>query len=224
MASMTAQELKLDYFQIYDLVDKAAEAAVQLKGQFDQRPQKFQVNALDCFANPTSKNGQPLFDKSAHLAWYRGLQPSEPTRMVTLENQFGKLDIHIGRGAGLLVPTQKVEPGSAFPETLDHYKVYQVIDGRKSADVVLKLRDQFGPSEGHLTVPLFFAVPVEKRVGTTAFRIRNARTHLLIYGMTPRTVEKKVTLRNQFAKGVSALAIRSLMLAAPSIKLAWKAG
>jgi hypothetical protein len=40
-------------------------------------------------------------------------------RAVILENQFGKFEIRTGRGEGLLVPTQKKEPGSVFPTTLD---------------------------------------------------------------------------------------------------------
>lgn len=221
MATMTANELKLDYFQIYDVADRPAEASVLLQGQFDKRPVKMQLTTLDYVANPVSKNGQPLHDKNAHLAWYRGVQPAEPTRRVVLENQFGRFDIRTGRGYGLLVPTQKVELGSAFPEALDHYKVYRLVDVERVPDVTLKLRDQFGASEARLRVPLFLAVPVKKRHGTSEHAIRNERAHLLVFGIGPREVQKKVKLRNQFARGVSAVAVRSVMLAVPSIKHDW---
>ena len=224
MATMTAKELRLDYFQIYDLADRPAEGSVLLQGQFDERALKMQVTTLDYFANPVSKNGEPLYDKNAHLAWYRGVQPPEPVRTVVLENQFGKFEIRTGRGYGLLVPTHKVEPGSVFPEMLDHYKVYRLVDVEQVPDTNLKLRDQFGASEARLRLPLFFAVPVKKRHGTTAWGIRNERTHLLIFGITPREIEKKVTLRNQFARGAGAAAVRSVMLAVPSIKHSWKLG
>ena len=125
---MTAKELKLDYFKFYDVANREVDGDVLLRGQFDQRPQKMRLRLLDYFANPVSKNNEPLYDKNAHLAWYRGVQPSEPPRRVVLENQFGKFDIRTGTGYGLLVPTQKVEPGSVFPNELDHYKVYRLLD------------------------------------------------------------------------------------------------
>ena len=74
---MTAKELRLDYFQIYDVANRPAEGSVLLQGQFDQTPLKMQLALLDFFANPVSKNGEPIYDKNAHLAWYRGAQPPE---------------------------------------------------------------------------------------------------------------------------------------------------
>lgn len=136
---MTAKELKLDYFKIYDMEDRKVQSKVLLKGQFDRRPQPMQLALLDCFANPVSINGEPLYDKNAHLAWYRGLRSREPIRRVVLQNQFGKIQIWVGTGSGLLVPTQKVERGSKFPEALDHYKVYRVVDGGKSLNLGLKI-------------------------------------------------------------------------------------
>jgi hypothetical protein len=109
-----------------------------------------------------------------------------------------------------------------FPKTLDHYKVYQVVDVGNVPDVTLKLWDQFGTSEVRLGRPLFFAVPVRKRHQTKEYPIQNERAHLLILAITPRNLEKKVTLRNQFARGTSVAVVRSVMLAAPSIKHEWK--
>jgi hypothetical protein len=219
---MTAKELRLDYFKLYDVENRGAEGDVLLRGQFDRRPQKMRLRLLDFFANPVSKNGETLYDKNAHLAWYRGVQPSEPLRHVVLENQFGKFDIRTGKGYGLLVPTQKVEPGSEFPERLDHFKVYRLVDAEHAPGKVLKLRDQFGSDEVKLGLPLFCAVPVMKRHGEKVYPIHNERAHLLIFSITTRSVEKRVSLRNQFARGVAVRAVRSLMLAAPSLKLEWK--
>ena len=141
---MTAKELKLDYFQIYDLENRPAAGNILLQGQFDDKRLKMQVALVDFFGNPVSKNGEPLYDKNAHLAWYRGVQPAEPIRRVILENQFGKFDIRTGTGYGMLVPTQKVEPGSVFPQALDHYKVYRLVDVEQVPHVTIKLKDQFG--------------------------------------------------------------------------------
>jgi hypothetical protein len=219
---MTAQELKLDYFKFYDVENRAADGDVLLQGQFDRGPQKMQVRLLDFFANPVSKNGEPLFDKNAHLAWYRGVQPPEPPRRVVLENQFGKFDIRTGTGYGLLVPTHKMEQGSVFPEELDHYKVYRLLDVEQVPEKVLKLKDQFGGEEVKLRLPLYFAVPVKKRHGDKTYPIHNERAHLLIYSITTRETPKTIKIRNQFARGISVKVIRSLMLAAPSIKHEWK--
>jgi len=219
---MTAQELKLDYFQIYDLENRPAAGNILLQGQFDDKRIRMQVALVDFFGNAVSKNGEPLYDKNAHLAWYRGVQPAEPIRRVILENQFGKFDIRTGTGYGLLVPTQKVEPGSAFPKTLDHYKVYRLVDVEPVPQKIIKLRDQFGPSETSLRLPLYFAVPVAKRHDTKDYPIINKAAHLLIFSINVRNVEKKITLRNQFSRGTAVNVVRSVMLAVPSLKREWK--
>jgi hypothetical protein len=220
---MTAKELKLDYFKVYDVENREAEGDVLLRGQFDKRPQKMRLRLLDFFANPVSKNGEPMYDKNAHLAWYRGVQPPEPLRRVVLENQFGKFDIRTGTGYGLLVPTQKVEQGSAFPKELDHYKVYRLADVERVPEKVLKLKDQFGSDEVKLRLPLYFAVPVMKRHGDKTYAIQNERAHFLIFSITTRDLQKEIRLRNQFGRGTSVRVVRSVMLAAPSLKREWKA-
>jgi hypothetical protein len=219
---MTAQELRLDYFKFYDVENRDAQGDLLLRGQFDRRPMKMRLRLLDFFGNPVSKNGEPLYDKHAHLAWYRGIQPPEPMRRVLLENQFGKFDIRTGTGYGLLVPTQKLVRGSVFPEQLDHYKVYRLVDVEQVPNAVLKLRDQFGAEEVKLRWPLFFAVPVMKRHGTKTYPIRNDRAHLLIFLITARDLKKSIKLRNQFGSGVPVRVVRSLMLAVPSLKREWK--
>ena len=219
---MTATELKLDYFKVYDVENRAAKGSVALKGQFDRLAQKMQLAFLDFFANPVSKNGEPLYDKDAHLAWYRATQPPEPLRRVILENQFGKLEIVIGTGYGLLVPTEKVERGSALSKMLDHYKVYRVAYVGQVPTAHLQLKDQFGADEVTLGPPRFFAVPVNKKHGTKEYPINNKEAHLLIFSITPKDKKKELKLRNQFANGLAVSVVRSLMLAAPSLKREWK--
>ena len=219
---MEATDLKLDYFKVYDVEDRPAQGDILLRGQFDPRPQKMRLALLDFFANPVSKNGERVYDKNAHLAWYRGIQAREPMRAVVVENQFGKFEIRTGTGYGLLVPSQKVEAGSVFPKALDHYKVYRLVDVERVPNVKLKLRDQFGTDEVALRLPLYFAVPVVKKHGDRKYPVQNERAHLLIFGITPRDVQKKIAVRNQFSRGASALVVRSLMLAVPSLKRGWK--
>ena len=220
---MTATELRLDYFLFYDLQNKPAAGNIVLQGQFDRTRMRMQLALLDFFANPVSKNGEPLFDKHAHLAWYRGVQPPEPLRQVVLENQFGRFEIRTGTGYGILVPTQKIEPGSEFPQRLDHYKVYRLADVEQAPAKTVKLKDQFGTSEARVRLPLFFAVPVRKRHGDQDFPIQNKDAHLLIFSITTREVEKAIRLKNQFAPNrIAAKTVRSLMLGVPSLKREWK--
>jgi hypothetical protein len=218
---MTAQDLKLDYFLIYDLENKATTASVQLQGQFDRQRITMRVALLDFFGNAVSKNREPIYDKRAHLAWYRGVHPAEPMRRVVAENQFGKFDLRTGTPDGLLVPTHKIESGSAFPEGLDHFKVYRLVDPKPVPDTSLKLVDQFGRWSAKLRQSLFFAVPVTKRVGTTTYPIKNERAHLMIFGVTANPGDKTIKIRNQFT-GAQVQALRSLMLAVPTVKRDWK--
>jgi hypothetical protein len=211
--------LKLDYFKFYDVVNREVDGDVLLRGQFDQRPQKMRLRLLDYFANPVSKNNEPLYDKNAHLAWYRGVQPSEPPRRVVLENQFGKFDIRTGTGYGLLVGRRN---RAAYFRKNSINKVYRLLDVEQVPEKVLKLRDQFGSDEVKLRLPLYFAVPVTKRVGDKTYPVHNERAHLLIFSITTREVQKTIKLRNQFARGTSAQVVRSLKLGAPSVKLEWK--
>lgn len=219
---MTAHELKLDYFKFYDVENKDAAGDILLKGQFDQRAQKMQVRLLDFFGNPVSKNGERILDKNAHLAWYRGIQAAEPPRRVVLENQFGKFDIRTGTVYGLLTPTQKVEQGSVFPKELSHFKVFRLLDAEEAPGKVVKLRDQFGPDQATVRLPLYFAVPVAKRHGEKTFPVFNERAHLLIFSITTKAIEKAIRIRNQFHANAAVRIVRSLMLGVPSVKLEWK--
>jgi hypothetical protein len=219
---MTAQDLALDYFQIYDVVNKAAAGAVLLRGPFDVRRQKMGLALLDYFATPASKSGEPCVDSHAHLTWYRSIQGPEPIRAVTLENAFGVLKIRTATGSGLLVPTQQIAPASPFPDWLDHYKVYRLADVLRIPESTLQLQDQFGSSDAQVQVPLYFAAPVEKRHGTKAFLIQNTRAHLLIVGLSVRDLEAKVAVRNQFDKRTSLEIGRRVMLAVPSVLRDWK--
>lgn len=218
---MTAKELRLDYFKFYDVENREAAGDIQIKGQFDRRPVKMRIRMVDYFGNAVSKNGEPLYSKHAHLAWHRGLQPAEPPRLVVVENQFGKFEIRTGTGYGILVPTQKVEAGSEFPKELDHYKVYRLLDAEDHPAVVLKLKDQFRTEEVKLRLPQYFAVPVAKRHGEKSYPIMNEKAHLLIFSITSREIQKEIRIKNQI-KSTGLKVVRSLMLAAPSVKHEWK--
>ena len=218
---MTAKDLKLDYFKFYDVETRDLQADVTLRGQFDTRPQRMGLRLLHFFANPVSKNREPLYNKNAHLTWYHGVQPAEPLRRAVIENQLGKFEIRTGTGWGLLVPTQKIEEGSAFPEELDHFKIYRLAAVIEPPGVTLKLRDQFGNDEVKLLYPQFFAVPVMKRYGEKMYNIHNEHAHLFIVSITNKHIDKTIRIRNQFTRA-SLHVLGSLTIGIPSVKHEWK--
>ncbi|MCJ7586990.1 MAG: hypothetical protein MUQ00_03710 [Candidatus Aminicenantes bacterium] len=216
----TARELHLDYFQIYDVVNQELSGRIKICGQFDKEDRVCRLLCLDWFANPVGKNREPLCDRRAHLAGYR-IYPSspEPTRQVAVVNQFGEQRIVIGNVVALLAPSEKIERGSAFPENLSHFVVYQVLEG-KPVEKRVDLKDQFGSSRAMVMNPYGFAVPVKKTYGAAVFPALNEKVHMVLYRITPRTVEKDCAVKDQFEKRKIKV-IRSILLAAPTIKRRW---
>ena len=218
---MNAQDLRLDYFKFYDVGNQDAGYVVGLQGQFDKAPEKVRLNYLNLFANPASKNGEPIYDKNAHFNWYDLYDPvPDPTRKVAYENQFGRQTLITGRSYALLAPAQKREKGSVFPEKLDHYKVYRVLQG-EPVNKAVKLEDQFGGTEAKIYYPAFFAVPVKKWSEGKTFGINNERAHMVLYKIYPDSVEKPIVVRDQFMPR-QLFVVRGILLGAPSVKLDWK--
>ena len=218
---MTAQDLKLDDFQFYDVASQILDQTILVQGQFDEALEPIRLTQLNLFANPVSKSGEELHNRDAHLIWYDVFDPiPEPTRVVVVANQFGEQKTLIGRTISFLSPTQKYEPGSKFPKELDHFKVYGVLQGEQIGKQVT-LKDQFGGNEVVVYCPVAFAVPVLKRHLQGSFDVHNREAHLVIYGITPRTLQKSVLARDQFGRHHLHV-YRSVLLAAPSKKLNWK--
>lgn len=217
---MNAQELKLDHFKIYDVMDNRVDYQVTLQGQFDEEPEEAELLVLSHFANPVSKNQEPLYNHNAHLTWYRLYQPMpEPTRTVVVENQFGQHTLLIGRPFALLAPAQKRERGSQFPVELDHFKLYRVLGG-EPLDEQVTLQDQFGSQEARVIFPLAFGVPVRKAYLGHISPIHNEKVHLLIYRITSQPVREGRPVRDQFGRRYLCF-FRSVGLAVPSLKQEW---
>ena len=219
---MNAQDLRLDYFQIYDVASQWAREKVLLKDQFDEEPEKGLLAFLDWFANPVSKNAEDLYDKGAHFtAYYLYQSVPDPTRLVYFENQFGQQKVIIGSPVRLLVPAAKrTREGTLYSRELSHYKVYQVLQGEPPKKEVT-LRDQFGGSEAVVLSPYGFAAPAEKEHEGRKFPITNEEAHLVLYKLGPRRMSKGITVADQFGKYYVGIYMVYL-LAVPSIKLEWK--
>jgi hypothetical protein len=216
----TAKVLKLDYFKFYDVANQRVGDRITLQGQFDKEPEVVQVLVLDLFGHVVTKNRESVFEPAARLAWYSLFDPvPEPTRRVVIENQFGAQNLVIGRAGALLVPSRTYGPRSTFPERLDHFKVYRVLDG-KPVDKVVSLKDPFGAKDVAVSTPFAFGVPVTKHHGSITTSIQNKDAHLVIYRITPHSTGWSLRARDQF--GLREIqASRAVLLAVPSLKRKW---
>lgn len=236
---MNAREIGLDYFQIYNLeypVDlprrlPSAARTCWLKDQFDQEPVQSRVDLLNRFADRVSKNGEPLFDKNAHLTCYRLIRPPRESlirRSVWVANQFlegREQELQIREPLGLMVPARKRMPrGEWSRETkLDHYKIYRVTRGRP-INATVTLEDQFGRRKTWVHYPVAFAAPVWKK-REREFPILNDHAHLTIYTVdASEDVPVTIYILDQFFPS-RPLRLRldvSYLLAVPSKKLGWE--
>ena len=219
-------EFKLDHFKFYEVQPHSGKGITldNLRGQFDRRDRPFVLGLLRQFANPVSKNGEGIKNRNNHLTAYEiSTTAGEPPRAVVLENQFGRQKLRLGLIHFLLVPALKIEPGIGMPDNLDHFKCYQVIEGR-SLDVAVTLDDQFD-SERKVQVwePTIFCVPTLKTYGGQTYEIKNPQEHLTIYRITSKEYSLARKVQDQFQQEPIQLAItRSVGLGVPSLKTEWQ--
>ncbi|UCE07164.1 MAG: hypothetical protein JSW07_03775 [bacterium] len=215
-----------DHFKVYiaKSLEGGKEFEVTLKDQFDKEPRRVMVSAIKFFANPVSKNGGKIYDRNAHLTWYRIEDPSPKRWEVKFSNQFGKQQWKLGVPVYLLVPTEKIEPGSARPKKLDHFKGYEVLSG-EPLNIKVTLEDQFDKQLKQKEVaivakPMFFCNPVHKNNEV----VNKSENHLACYLITQSDTNfspRDVTIRNQF--GTHNLTVeKSYMLCVPTKKLSFK--
>jgi len=219
---------ELDHFKVYEVDPVDVNLAVHLNGQFDDQAKEARLIAITHFANPTGKTHPGgeiggIKDRNRHLNWYFLKQKqAEPRRTIRFHNQFGQHSVEIGVPKFLLVPAQKLsEEGNVFPDSLDHYKCYEVIEINSMPHLPLVILDDQFVSEEKVQVkrPSFFCVPVSKNLpGTTPEdRIMNPDDHLAIYDITPEPHQRQIKVKDQF--GVRVLRVtRSVMLAVPTEK------
>ncbi len=161
-------------------------------------------------------------EPNGHLNWYvLDQEDPEPQRTIRFRNQFGQHSVIIQNPKFLLVPAQKTsDAGSQFPESLDHYKCYEVIEIETIPNLPsVGLSDQF--VSGHkvqVGAPRFFCLPVKKEVpGAPTTDIINEENHLAIYDLPPERLVWQIRTRDQFRE--RPLVVQgSVMLAVPSEK------
>jgi hypothetical protein len=213
----------LDHFKWY-LADGAEpiDEVVYLEDQFGAF--NATVGYVVGFGNPAEKvHGEvttPISNPDHHLTGYEITYEEEPqTWFVEVENQFGTQELTVSGPFGLAVPTQK--EGHQPPVGLDHYLVYEVVDG-PSVDVSVSLQDEFdaGPQESGVYEPMYFANPVRKTHGEEVAEILDPEAHLVFYYIDA-SFSGEVEVVNQF--GEQTIDVYSLFgfggLAVPSEKI-----
>jgi hypothetical protein len=217
----------LDHFKVYEVERVAVDFKVSLSDQLDPNPKEGKLEALALFANPIRKvhaGGQfGIKDTNAHLTWYVLAQPQvEPRRTIRFRNQFGQHSVDTREPRFLLVPTQKTSDGGAFPDSLDHYKCYEIVNVNTAPPPpVVTLGDQFGLEQNvPVGKPRYFCTPVKKeREGEPPVGIQNAADHLAVYDLPPQPHPLDIKTHDQF--GDRALKVtQSVLLAVPTEKQA----
>ncbi len=210
----------IDHFKVYRIEPQNVSFEVSLRGQFEGGYKTARLHQYTRFLNPVNKDGGGIIDKRNHLNWYEIETEDDPTRQVSISNQFGQETFNIDRAVALLAPAEKVEDGSGPPQRLGHYKVYVVLDG-KSANRDVKLEDQFGQENNFAMQPAFFAVPVEKLHGSHFPKIF-PNDHIVFYELKkPQPMDRSRPTIDQFGKH-DMKTKESVLLGVPSWKIAWR--
>jgi uncharacterized repeat protein (TIGR02543 family) len=197
----------LDHFTVYEVDEVTAPyigEQVYLEDQFGAF--NVTVEGAVGFANPAQKeHGEdtiPIYNPDHHVTAYEiSYDEGEPQYyQVTVSNQFGEDQELIVHGPfALAVPTQK--EGHGAPLGLDHYLLYEVVDGPDVYEYV-SLTDQFGEqAEALVLFPVAFANPVKKTHGDEVTEILHPDVHGVLYAtdgepIDPRTVQ----VINQFGE------------------------
>lgn len=199
----------LDHFKAYNIKIIKAEKPkdVSVQDQFIEKlvnkPITISLKKIKYFANPVNKNGEKIKDKFAHLAWYPILKDKERKEIkyrVKYSNQFTGFKVNeivVHKLRALLVPSEKIIKNSKFPDKLDHYLCYQVVEGFDRAKR-LTLVDQFPPEvKTAAGGPTYFCNPCSKN----GKPINNNADHLAVYVLgTGKAINKDIVIKNQFTE------------------------
>jgi hypothetical protein len=211
----------LDHFKCYPVLGAGLQGdSVTLNDQFDSVSATVLPAADLC--NPVQKtfnsNITPITNPDSHLMLYPIVAPAEPTRVVTIQNQFGTFNITTTDAVFLAVPTQKSPHGP--PSGLSHFKCYQAAGAPLGEGTIVDLLDQFHlEPQIPLFAPEFFCNPVEKIHNSQTFPIIDPVDHLTCYRTLAMPFTTMVSTNNQF--GPQNLTVTPAdHLCVPSLKLA----
>ena len=121
----------------------------------------------------------------------------------------------------VLVPTWKKKDDLQRLDALSHFKVYAILGGN-DVDEAVQLEDQFLKNDENVLRPVYFAVPVRKKVPNRAqWEPIRSKPHLTIYKLSGAEVGDDVEsfeIDNQFETSRRYKAVRSVYLAVPTHK------
>ena len=225
----------LDHFKCYPTEpEEPLDLWVDLKDQFHDDYFDALVLGPLGFCNPVDKVHGTLTTSSNpdnHLTMYNiGGEIETGYWTVTIDNQFNDAAVPqtllVWGPVMLAVPTQKVEPGDhGMPKYLDHYLLYEVVEG-SNVTATVDLDDQFpGTAPGvEVTAPIFFANPVVKGYVDHS-GLWDPEEHLVFYEISDNEeFLPGVMIRNQFFPEEPLpleLIPESQLLAVPSVKVEW---
>jgi hypothetical protein len=178
------------------------------------------------FFNPVEKwhDGvpTPISNPDHHLLAYDIYYEEGPQWwQVEVNNQFGVQTLIVYGPVALAVPTQKIEPMYHEPPVgLDHFMLYEVIEGPQ-VNVVVGLNDQFGDQpEVEVSYPDYFFIPVKKTDGNgIVTEIQNPDEHLVSYEIWGELFYQQVQVVNQFGEHIFPNVEGPYCLTVPSEKL-----
>jgi hypothetical protein len=231
-----AEPLALDHFTCYWIAEESHppmwEGVLSLVDQF------VDIEAAELgwplyFCNPAEKwiymvekvLAAPILNPDHHLLFYEIYYQEEHVYWeVEVNNQFGTQQLTVWGPIALVVPTHKLEPGLHDPPVgLDHFLLYEVIEGGQVPDLSVGLNDQFGYEEfvAPLGQAIFFANPVQKVVDWDIITpIENPEAHLVFYEILGQPYSyPPIQVFNQFGEQSYDVVWGPYIMAVPSVKL-----
>ena len=205
----------LDHFLSYRIKPsrgqpKFEKFGLMLEDQFG--PGFFEVSKELELLNPANKKEEGINDQETHLKAYQVKisdrdsgdddddddDDSDSDRRTALpdvrvSNQFGQIVLKVKRADRLLVPASKSH-SQLLPQpdpnamNLDHFLCYTVKPRGTRTDLVVRVKDQFGPARRfRVKGPRRLCNPVDKRLEG----IKNPEDHLVCYSARPAPQEPK---------------------------------
>ena len=158
----------------------------------------------------------PIWNADRHFTVYNLSCEEEPqVWYVMVNNQFGGQLLTVYGPVGLAVPTRK--EGHDAPVALDHFLLYEVMEGR-SVEAVVDLNDEFGDETVTVYEPAFFANPVRIIHDGEVTEILYPEVHGVLYRIEGGDFQTEVQVVNQF--GEQTLDVDDpVLLAVPSEKI-----
>jgi hypothetical protein len=218
VAGGSAQVLEENHYLIYETPYMHVYTGdVELHDQFGMIHNTY--FEFDKFANPVRKNGEDYWDYGAHQNWYLIDVPLEDEWQVDLNNQFGTQRWYVQNAMYLVLPAEKLTPGSPPPQfEHNHYLCYEVTQA-PPMNIPVHLQDQFIMFNTNVVQPLYFCNPCDKIVFGIPYPIVNEDVHLAVYSLQPGMfVNIGVYSMDQF-EAWSFMVEEAIWLAVPTWKL-----